>query len=307
MIEGTKGPDVVMKTPHISVIIPTHNREKFIGAAIQSVFNQTWQDLEIIVVDDGSVDNTKDLIQAYHSEKITYVHLKQGGPGWARNNGISRAKGDMVAFLDSDDIWEPNKLELQMEVMAGDPQVKMALANFKFIDPVDNILNESGVDPDYSYDGQFLRDYLDGRLPVYTSTVMVKRDVFDKVGSFDEQHMIAEDLDLWIKIAAHFKVGYVHKPLTHIRKHSGNISGASRKKTYFAATVMIERNRENIRTAGLSPEKYLARFYNLAGNEARKEKDRKDAISYFKKAISAYPSDIAGYSGILKTLLIPKT
>ncbi len=295
-----------MKTPQISVIIPTHNREKFIGAAIQSVFNQTWKDFEIIVVDDGSVDNTKDLIHSYHSEKIAYINLKQGGPGWARNNGIGRAKGDVVAFLDSDDIWEPNKLELQMGVMAGDPQIKMVLSNFKFIDPVDNILNESGVNEAYSYDGQFLKDYLDGRLPVYTSTVMVKRDVFDNVGLFDEQHMIAEDLDLWIKIAAHFKVGYLHKPLTHIRKHSGNISGASRKKTYFAATIMIARNRENIRSAGLSPEKYLARFYNLAGNQARKEKDHGGAISCFKKAIQTCPTDIAGYSGLLKTLLVPK-
>ena len=108
--------------PTVSIIIPTYNREQLLGRAIKSVLAQTYQDFELIIVDDGSTDNTERLVKSFNSEKTRYIrHRKNKGPAAARNTGIRSAKGDYIAFQDSDDEWMPEKLEKQMRAFTTAP------------------------------------------------------------------------------------------------------------------------------------------------------------------------------------------
>ncbi len=121
--------------PLISVIIPVYNREKYLVEAIESVLRQTWKNVELVVIDDGSTDNTADTALAFEG-KINYYYQKNRGLGAARNAGIGHASGDLIAFLDSDDLWLPEKLEKQMDALKQNPKVTMAFTMIEqFISP----------------------------------------------------------------------------------------------------------------------------------------------------------------------------
>lgn len=287
----------------ISVIIPTHNRAAYLKLAVDSVLKQTYKTFEIIIIDDQSTDNTKEVIDSYNLDCIKYIYTEKAGPGKARNLGVKNMSGDFVAFLDSDDLWAPDKLESQIKVFKKEPGIGVVVSDFKIIDGQGHVVKESAVGQKYSYEGFFLRDFLDGKLPIATDTVMARREVFDKVGFFDEQQIIAEDLDMWIRMAVNFKMGYIHRPLTFVRTHSGNVSGISKMNTWLAAVLMIQRNDKNIRMQGLSPEKYENKFLVLAGNAALKEDKYEEARSLFIRAAKVYWLDINSYKGILKYYL----
>jgi glycosyltransferase involved in cell wall biosynthesis len=123
-----------MKTPLVSVIVPTYNYAEFIGEAIKSVLDQTIQDFEILVIDDGSTDNTKEVVLSF-GDKVRYFYQSQQGPAKARNKGIVESKGEYIAFLDADDVWLPSKLEKQVNLFRSNPKLGMVVTdNFLFDD-----------------------------------------------------------------------------------------------------------------------------------------------------------------------------
>lgn len=215
-----------MNNPIVSVIIPTFNYGKFIGEAIRSVFDQTLKDFEIVVVDDGSTDNTKEIVESFGA-KVRYFHQPQQGPASARNKGIRESRGEFVAFLDADDIWLPTKLEKQVNLFARNPRLGMVLTdNFLF--------DEAGIYRDYVNKKGYL---LEGDIVanifinsgVVTPTVMVRREVFNKVGLFEENLYIAEDDNMWIRIAVEYEVDIVDESLAKIRDHRGRTMRVSDK------------------------------------------------------------------------------
>jgi len=194
----------------VSVIMPTYNSEKFIGETIESVIGQTYKSWEMIVVDDGSTDKTEVIVRFYMSKdpRIKYLPLgyNSGRPAVPRNYGIKHAKGEYIAFLDSDDLWLPGKLEKQIKLFQISNETAMVYTRFQTIEG-DTI--SSRIFPEnsrYKSGNLFKSLYL--RSFVACSSVMVKRSVLDQVGFFstDPDLIAIEDTDLWLRIALKYKV-----------------------------------------------------------------------------------------------------
>jgi glycosyltransferase involved in cell wall biosynthesis len=211
--------------PEISVIITTYNRANYLKEAIISVLNQTYQDFEIIVVDDGSKDNTPQVIQSITDPRIKYISQKNQGVGAARNTGTLASAGKMVALLDADDLWLPEKLELQIKALESSPQASIVYCDMYFFG-----LSEIGLPITFfqllnwpAPRGNVL-DKMVTRSFGHPSTLLVKKEVFDKIGLFDEKLPYCDDYDMLIRMAAYFQFEVVPSPLVKYRLHSDQIS-----------------------------------------------------------------------------------
>lgn len=194
--------------PTVSVIIPVFNGAAFVDKAIRSVLTQTFQDFEIIVVDDGSTDNTAKVVKAIVDDRVHYVYQPNQGPATARNNGIQRARGEFVAFLDSDDRWLPSKLEMQLRRLSEVPEAGLVHCAALIVDVEGNAKGCHSA----RLEGQVLDTLLMGN-QIATSSVMVPCWVFDRVGVFDQNIRGPEDWELWMRIAAALPVVAVRDTL----------------------------------------------------------------------------------------------
>lgn len=202
--------------PTVSVIIPTYNLAAHLPEALASVYSQHWPNLEIVVVDDGSTDDTPTVLDALTEKShLRCFRQKNAGAAAARNRGIQEARGDWIAFLDADDLWLPGKLAAQLEELRQHPK-----AVFSYTDV--RLRSESNLERDLACgtDGQplFLR-LLGGNL-FATPTVIIKRDCFEEVGLFDTELRTGEDWDMWMRLATHFAHVRVARPLALIRESS---------------------------------------------------------------------------------------
>lgn len=210
-------------TQRVSIIMPTYNRGYCIARAIESVMQQTWNDWELIIVDDGSSDNTSEIVQNYKNKlggKLNYFKKENGGVSAARNVGINRSCGDYIAFLDSDDYYYPNKLDRQVKALQDNINAVMCYANWStFYDD-----NEDGA----MYHP--LPDDLKGHIYpqlisvqncyITTPSVMLRRDAVFQAGLFDVSMHICEDIDMWRRVSRLGPVVQIFEPLigVHLRK-----------------------------------------------------------------------------------------
>lgn len=201
--------------PAISVIIPTYNAANFLREAIDSVLAQTFQDFELIVVDDGSQDDTELVAQEY-GDRLTYIRQDNRGPGAAKNTGIKNSRAPLIATLDADDKWLPLKLERQYEYMSKHPEIGMVNGNF-------STFNENGI-VTYLVDGNLRKTYqgyifdkLIIKNFIASGVVMFRRECLDKVGLFPEDFKISEDWHLWLRISKEYKVGYIDERMAMYR------------------------------------------------------------------------------------------
>jgi glycosyltransferase involved in cell wall biosynthesis len=206
--------------PKVSVIIPTYNRAQFIARALKSVFDQTFQDFEIIVVDDGSTDQTRGVL-AFFEDRIRYVYQENSGVSIARNRGIQEARAEYIAFLDSDDYWSPDKLAEQVKVLDLFKNVGIVYGRMP-------IVNENGKQIGLKPAGISGKNFAElmevwGDLP--TSSVMTRKECFAKAGMFDPMLGTMEDIDLWLRISRFYDLFEIKgKPLAFYYRHSGQIT-----------------------------------------------------------------------------------
>ncbi len=215
--------------PQVSVIIPTYNQAKFIGEAIDSVLNQTYQDFEIIVVDDGSTDRTKEVLDKY-KDSIRYIYQENRGPAAAKNKGILASQGKYIATLDSDDVWLPRKLEFQIDLLESNEQLDLVYADAYRINLKSQGLSKETYFQRYKpYSGRVLdKLLLDNFIP--SLAVMMRRRCLDKVGLFDESLYTGEDWDLWLRIAKESNLDFINFPLGTRRIHKSNITRESEER-----------------------------------------------------------------------------
>lgn len=215
--------------PEVSVIIPTFNYGRFLEQAIQSVLGQTFQDFELIVVDDGSTDDTREVLARFESDRrVRCLFQANRGDAAARNTGILNAGGRYVAFLDSDDYWMPEKLERQLGIMRSDPTA-CAVHSAVYIDHVDgaqrqvsrHILRRRPLRENSVYEQLLYEQVITGS----NSSVLLTRGVLNEVRLYDEGLKGCCDIDLWQRIARDHEFHYVDLPLTCLRKHASNSSG----------------------------------------------------------------------------------
>lgn len=213
--------------PKVSVIIPTYNRAQLLPVAIGSVLNQTFQDFEIIVADGGSTDNTKEVVIGF-GPKVKYFNEKHTGlPASGRNMGLRNASGDYIAFLDSDDRWLPEKLEKQVRYIQSHPRYSIVYSNVWTIDnsgKKKHLFLKSKL----LKEGNIFRDLIKiNFVPILT--VLMRKEVFQKIGFFREDPSVLEDYEYWLRAALHFEFGFINEPLAMYRDHG---EGISKKQNY---------------------------------------------------------------------------
>jgi glycosyltransferase involved in cell wall biosynthesis len=212
----------------IDVIIPVYNGEKFIIDAIKSVEAQSFKVNNIYIIDDGSTDNTASIIKDYKNRSnspINYLYKENGGPNSARNKGVDLSRADFIAFLDGDDIWMENKLKKQIEVFQSTKYSKLGLvySDYNPIDSRGNIIDTKKIKIDERFRGNAFNTVLgSNKIIGSSSSVLIKREVFSNVGTFDENLRFSEDWDMWIRISEKYQIDYSNEILVNIRRHEKN-------------------------------------------------------------------------------------
>ncbi len=273
----TKNP----KKPLVSVIIPTYNRGWIVKEAIDSVLDQDFTDYELIVVDDGSDDNTPEILAGYGGV-ITILHQSNKGVSSARNCGVAAASGQLIAFLDSDDLWLPGKLSTQVKFFKDHPDAVINQTQERWI------RNGVRVNPKqrhHKFSGMIFEHSLALCL-VSPSAVMIKKSLFDEVGGFDEQFPACEDYDLWLRVSCRYPVHLIDTPLIIKRGgHADQLSKAAGLDKYRIQSLVkiIESGllTPRQRQAALSTLKEKCAVY--AGG-CRKRGREKEARNYYRLA-----------------------
>jgi glycosyltransferase involved in cell wall biosynthesis len=239
----------------ISIVIPTFNRKVLLNRALTSVFAQTYTDIEVIVVDDGSTDGTIEHITR-HYPQVHLIQQAHHGVSHARNRGLRIARGEWIALLDSDDEWQADKLTRQMQALSAEPEYRVChtdeiwIRHGKRVNPMKKHRKPSGW-------------VFDACLPlcaISPSSILLHRDVLDEVGLFDEILPACEDYDLWLRIAARYPVLLLPKPL--VIKHGGHADQLSRQhwgmdrfRIYALIKLLYQRE--------LTPSQYQAALHVL--------------------------------------------
>ena len=205
--------------PLVSVIIPVYNSEKYLKRAIESALNQTYKHFEIIVVDDGSVDTSRTILESY-DDLITYIYQDNAGASSARNTGIKHSKGELIAFLDSDDLWYPEKLRAQVNAYLNEPEAALIHT------AVDKQEEFHGVLPVCNKDlkarhKSFLEVFKQPNLK--TPSVMIPKKVFDQIGGFNTSLVTAEDQDIFLRCCYEKLVLYIPQKLVYCSVFSGSL------------------------------------------------------------------------------------
>lgn len=212
--------------PLVSVIIPTYNRDLYLKQTIQSVLSQTYQNIEIIVVDDGTPNGKNELL-CKKFDQVKYIKIENsGGPAKPRNIGIREAKGKYIAFVDDDDLWLPTKLELQVGILENNPTFGLVHSCCEVVDEYGVKKNEIIGRPgslDVKHGDVSMR--MMGNWTLMMPTPLIRKEVVDEVGFFNEKIPSAgEDTEFWTRCAFTTQFYYIDEPLAHYRVHSGNIS-----------------------------------------------------------------------------------
>jgi glycosyltransferase involved in cell wall biosynthesis len=208
-------------SPLVSVVIPTYNAGHFIARCVESVLAQTYRPLEIIVVNDGSTDHTVAALAPYRS-RIRYFYQENQGQSTARNRAIAESQGELIAFVDADDMWLPEKIARQVKALARSPRASLIHTDLFFLD------NATGhkvhrADKKAEYVGNCAgRMFMQNKVTI--SSVLVRKECLARAGMFDGTFRYVDDYEMWLRIAAFFDFGYVDEPLVIYRIHEDNIS-----------------------------------------------------------------------------------
>lgn len=207
--------------------MPVYNGERYIEEALESVFTQSYRNIEIVVVNDGSSDTSEDVLRRY-KDKIQYIAQTNGGIAHAYNTGLSHCSGDYICFLEQDDVWLPGKVAAQVEYLRGSPTVEMIFTRYYVwndeCDSGDHLLSYCW--PSSVSFQQLFSTSLEGEGIITFSSAMLRRDVVPAITPFDEQLCISVDYDTWLKLAYRSELGFIETPLVKYRVHDANTSRA---------------------------------------------------------------------------------
>ncbi|MEO0225260.1 MAG: glycosyltransferase [candidate division WOR-3 bacterium] len=230
----------------VSIIIPTYNQSQFLANSLNSVLCQTYRTWEILIIDDGSVDDTKKVVENFikkYNEKIKYFYQENKGQASARNLGIRISKGEYVAFLDSDDEWLPEKIEKQVKFLKAYPEYAMVFTDVLIIS--DGIDNKRLSDINKPFSGMVFAKLLKNNF-ITNSSVMVRKKIFFSLGYLDESPLLRnlEDYDMWLRIAKNYKIGYIPEVLVKYN-YFPKITNWQKRKIVYKARLYIYKKHFN--------------------------------------------------------------
>jgi glycosyltransferase involved in cell wall biosynthesis len=222
-------------TPAVSIVIATHNYGHYVAGALESALAQTFRDFEVLVIDDGSTDDTTEVVRPWlRDPRVQYVRTAHRGQPATKNTGIRLARAPLVAFLDADDLWLPAKLEKQISLLEADAALGVVYSRRLLIDALGRELEF--LQPPL-YRGNVLAAMFRENFVCFSS-VVVRSDVFTEAGWFDEQLALAIDYDLWLRVAARFPFAFVDEPLVKYRTGHANLSQRTEERLETVRRIM---------------------------------------------------------------------
>ena len=250
--------------PKISIIIPCYNQAKYLQYTLESVQNQTFNNWECIVVDDGSKDNSAQIIQNYikKNNRFNYIFQENRGLSAARNMGILASKGSFIAFLDSDDLWDPKMLEKTIEYLDNNSEISIVSGAWDHIDEKGQTIT-SKLGPSVS-DNYFQDLLLWNLFPIHAT--LSRKEIFEKCGCFDTNLTACEDWDFWIRAAsAGYKFGYIHDLIAHYRRHMNcmSLDIERMEKNYFHVINKFYSKNRDQEISKLKPFSSIFSFFRL--------------------------------------------
>jgi glycosyltransferase involved in cell wall biosynthesis len=285
----------------VSVIIPTYNRSHMLSGAIDSVLAQTYQNIEAIIVDDASVDNTAEIVNGHHDARIRYIrHSENHGVAAALNTGIARSSGDLIAFLGDDDKYLPRKIERQMRVFLDSaPSVGVVYCGCYFV----NDFNGERLiyEPRGRHLGKFyVRDFT-------AATCLVRKDCFTSAGLFDERLKCLVDFDLTLRLSEFYDFGFCKEPLYEVHIHKqGRVSGDS-KRNIEALDIIYNKLADRISMLPkASRKKAFSLYHQERGDYFYDSGMTREGRNEFWASLSLYPLNLRTWIFFLASLMGPR-
>lgn len=290
--------------PLVSAIIATYNMAEYLPSAVQSALAQTYKNIEVIIVDDGSTDNTQEVAKKLLSDiRVKYIVQENKGQASAKNRGVYESKGEYIAFLDADDMWVSEKLDLQIPIFSRSKSVGVVYAKLKYIDEKGQelltILGDYMVFRGKVSNQLFISNF------VGFGTAVVKRECFERLGGFKEHIRMGIDYDLWLRFSTQYEFDYVDRPLLCYRVWSGQMSNNCRGRYLSGIEIMNNFLKEFPGVINEETEKEAwAHTYVGFGQCLRKiDSGIGSAISHYARALSYKPSYLPAWKAIIATII----
>jgi glycosyltransferase involved in cell wall biosynthesis len=286
----------------VSVIIPAYNMARFLPQAVESVLAQSYGNLEIQIIDDGSKDDTPEVVRQWQSNPRVRVHRQaNGGLSHARNQGVALTRGSFVALLDADDIWLPQKLALQMPLFRGRPELGVVYSDYVRMDEEGKPLPNG---PTRMHRGSISGPLLIENF-VPASTAVVRRGCFERCGGFDVALRTGEDYEMWLRLSAHFQFDFIAEPTMRYRTGGWQMSTDYRGRYETAIRVMqgfLDKNPDAV--DGRVVRSAWAHTYTGRGNVTLwRGHDRINALRDYLKALSFRPGYWPAWRAILRSFI----
>lgn len=291
------------ETKLVSVVTATYNMGKYLPFAIESALNQTYRNIEVIVIDDGSTDNTREVVESYWKDpRIRYIHQENKGVANAKNRGIQESRGEFIAFLDADDVWKPNKLDKQLKLFNKSEKIGVVYSDVEYIDENGNIIKREPYKKYYS--GTITKQLFIDNFVNFSSAV-VKRKCFVLCGMFDETLPISVDWDLWLRISTEYEFAFLNERTFYYRIWSGQMSHNYEKRYKCILRIMEKFSQEY--SEYLSKDVVKLAWAHTYFNRGWKEKEmahrRGEALKYYLKALKAKITFVPAWKGLVKAMV----
>jgi glycosyltransferase involved in cell wall biosynthesis len=291
----------------VSAIIPAYNAARFIGAALESVQAQTYTHWEAIVVNDGSRDNTGEIVESFvpaFGSRLRHIVQENRGLPAARNAGIRHAEGEFIALLDSDDLWLPQRLERGVQVLDQRAEVGLVHAKQVRIDVHGNVLNSPPQQDTRYLSGNIARNIMTRRAHLLCPTIIFRKSCIAAVGYFDEHMRATEDRDMWFRIAEKFEVAYINEVLAFYRI-SPNQMTSDLPRLLTGQQQFIQKHRERGACSPLDARIALAQAYREQGDEFLRLRHWPESLSWYARSVSKYPFSAANLYMFFRALADP--
>lgn len=290
----------------VTAVVPTYNRAHLITDSLNSIAAQDYRPIEIIIVDDGSTDNTAEVVKQWQKLNkqadtltVSYIQQENQGGNVARNTGIVAASGAYIAFLDSDDLWHPSKLSKQLALFGHDPMVGGVYCGVQHVEVGHGKITEPTV-RDYPQ-GWLLEKMLIHDVTAPTSTYVVRKEVFVNVGVFDVELQARQDWDMWIRLATEYKIGCVPEPLVDFREHPGPRTASNPQKEIVAyRQIMVKYAHLRKRYSFSCRQAAKAAFYRRMGRVHfhHCQLSTMRAFIFYLQSIAAWPFIFDSYAAL---------
>lgn len=272
--------NALSNSPLVSIIMPTFNRAQLIAESIRSVVDQTYEHWELIIIDDGSTDDTRDVIGQFDDRRITSHFIEHTGLiGKIRNAGIKLSKGELIAFQDSDDIWLPEKLQTQLKSLWAHPEAAFILSN-------NSQIGEFAVEiPEYkdTFVGKlFLPFLLKNQFHFCGTSFVFRREVLDSIGTLEESVRMMREFHFFLRISAHFTGIFLPDKLVKVRRHGGNTSNQYHVQSYKNLIIIVRDFHKQGVISWIDYKRLVARYEYQSGLCYDSERDARASPTFLR-------------------------